>query len=113
MVQGNKIIPLAMYFQPHPHPSPPHQKNWVLARYSSTQNLGLVIQDVRKRLYLFQKFLFLWAPDVIFELELERRVYQSKLGVSSSNQCNLHHFPHNGHLEKKYTKGSIFFGHPV
>jgi hypothetical protein len=31
----------------------------------------------------------------------ERRVFQSKLGVSSSNQCNLHHSPHTGHLEKK------------
>jgi hypothetical protein len=60
----------------------------------------LSVQDVRKRLYLFQKFLFLWAPDVILELELERRVFQSQLGVSSSNQCNLHHFPHTGYLEK-------------
>jgi hypothetical protein len=31
----------------------------------------------------------------------KRRVFQSKLGVSSSNQCNLHHSPHTGHLEKK------------
>ena len=31
----------------------------------------------------------------------ERRVFQSKLGVSSSNQCNFHHSPHTGHLEKK------------
>ena len=31
----------------------------------------------------------------------ERRVFQSKLGVSSSNQCNLHHSPHTGHLGKK------------
>jgi len=30
----------------------------------------------------------------------ERRVFQSKLGVSSSNQCNLHHSPHTEHLEK-------------
>ena len=30
----------------------------------------------------------------------ERRVFQSKLRVSSSNQCNLHHSPHTGHLEK-------------
>jgi hypothetical protein len=30
----------------------------------------------------------------------ERRVFQSKLGVSSSNQLNLHHSPHTGHLEK-------------
>ena len=41
-------------------------------------------------------------------------VFQSKLGVSSSNQCNLHHSPHTGHLEKKYIKkGTIFFGHGV
>ena len=38
----------------------------------------------------------------------ERRGFQSKLGVSSSNQCNLHHSPHTGHLEKK--KGTTFFG---
>ena len=45
-----------------------------------------IIQDMRKRLYLFQKF----------------------------NQCNLYHSPQTGHLEKKIkNKGSIFFGHPV
>jgi len=27
-------------------------------------------------------------------------IKQSKLGVSSSNQCNLHHSPHTGHLKK-------------
>jgi len=45
----------------------------------------------------------------------ERRVFQSKLGVSSSNQCNLHHSPHTGHLGKKKDKkkGTIFFGHGV
>jgi hypothetical protein len=44
----------------------------------------------------------------------ERRVFQSKLGVSSSKQCNLHHSPHTGHLEKKNKKkGTIFFGHGV
>jgi hypothetical protein len=44
----------------------------------------------------------------------EQRVFQSKLGVSSSNQCNLHHSPHTGHLgTKKIKKGTIFFGHPV
>ena len=34
----------------------------------------------------------------------EWQVFQSKLGVSSSNQCNLHHSPHTGHLEKKKIK---------
>ena len=44
----------------------------------------------------------------------ERRGFQSKLGVSSSNQCNLHHSPHTGHLEKKNKKkGTIFFEHGV
>jgi len=38
----------------------------------------------------------------------ERRVFQSKLGVSSSNQCNLHHSPHTGHL-KKNKKGYNLF----
>ena len=31
----------------------------------------------------------------------ERRIFRSKLGVTSSNQCNLHHSPHTGHLGKK------------
>ena len=39
----------------------------------------------------------------------ERRVFQSKLGVSSSNQCNLHHSPHTGHLEKENKKGYNLF----
>ena len=39
----------------------------------------------------------------------ERRVFQSKLGVSSSNQCNLHHCPHTGHLEKKIKNGYYLF----
>ena len=39
----------------------------------------------------------------------ERRVFQSKLEVSSSNQCNLHHSPHTGHLEKKVKKGYNLF----
>ena len=39
----------------------------------------------------------------------ERWVFQSKLGVSSSNQCNLHHSPPNGHLEKKIKKGYNLF----
>jgi hypothetical protein len=49
----------------------------------------------------------------------ERRIFQSKLGVSSSNQCNLHHSPHTGHLGNKNTweikikMGTIFSGHPV
>src|SRR5215475_10587630 len=42
----------------------------------------------------------------------ERRVFQSKLGVSSSNQCNLHHSPHTGHLEKKIKKGYNLFRTP-
>jgi hypothetical protein len=39
----------------------------------------------------------------------ERRVFQSKLGVSSSNQCNLHHSPHTGHLGKENKKGYNLF----
>jgi hypothetical protein len=31
----------------------------------------------------------------------ERRVFQSKVGVSSSNQCTLHHSPQTGHLGNK------------
>ena len=42
----------------------------------------------------------------------ERRVFQSKLGVSSSNQGNLHHSPHTGHLEKKIKKGYNVFRTP-
>jgi hypothetical protein len=43
----------------------------------------------------------------------KQRVFQSKLEVSTSNQCNLHHSPHIGHLGKKTKMGTIFFGHPV
>jgi hypothetical protein len=43
----------------------------------------------------------------------ERRVFQSKLGVSSSNQYNVHHSPHTGRIGKKIKKGTIFFGHSV
>ena len=39
----------------------------------------------------------------------ERRVFQSKLGVSSSNQCNLQHSPHTGQLGKKIKKGYNLF----
>jgi hypothetical protein len=42
----------------------------------------------------------------------ERRVFQSKLEVSSSNQCNLHHSPHTGHLEKKIKEGYNLFRTP-
>ena len=34
----------------------------------------------------------------------ERRVFQSNLEVSSNNQCNLHHSPHTGHLEREKKK---------
>ena len=37
----------------------------------------------------------------------ERRVFQSKLRLSSSDQCNLHHFPHTGLIEK--SNGFILF----
>jgi len=37
---------------------------------------------------------------------------QSKLGVSSSNLCNLHHSPHTGHLENKIKKGYNLFRTP-
>ena len=43
----------------------------------------------------------------------ERPVFQSKLGVSSSNQCNLHHSPQNGHLENKNKKREQSFSDTV
>ena len=58
------------------------------------------IQGVRKRLYLFQKFCCLVGSILKILCPRERRVFQSKVGVSSSNQCNLHHSPHTGHLGK-------------
>jgi hypothetical protein len=61
----------------------------------------------------FQKFLFLVGAILKMLCPRERRVFQSKLGVSSGNQCNLHHSPHTGHLGKKIKKDTIFFGHPV
>jgi hypothetical protein len=42
----------------------------------------------------------------------ERQVFQSKLGVSSSNQWNLHHSPHTGHLGKKNKKRYNLFRTP-
>jgi hypothetical protein len=42
----------------------------------------------------------------------ERRVFQSKVGVSSSNQCNLHHSPHTGKLGNKNKKGYNLFRTP-
>ena len=59
------------------------------------------VQSVRKRLYLFHKFCCLVGAILKILCPRQRRVFQSKLGVSSSNQCNLHHSPHTGHLEKK------------
>jgi len=50
-----------------------------------------------------------WAPSWTFCAHGKRRVFQSKLGVPSSNQCNLHHSPHTGHLEKKIKKGYNLF----
>ena len=44
---------------------------------------------------------------------INQSIKQSKLGVSSSNQCNLHHSPHTGHLEKKIKKGFNLFRTPV
>ena len=64
-----------------------------------------------KKIAPFSK-MFLWAPDVILEsfiYQTNRSINQSKLGVSSSNQCNLHHSPHTGHLEKKIKKGFNLF----
>ena len=58
-------------------------------------------KGVQKRLYLFQKFCCLVGTILKILCPRERRGFQSKLGVSSSNQCNLHHSPHTGHLEKK------------
>jgi hypothetical protein len=59
------------------------------------------IQDVRKRLYLFKKLCCLLGAILKILCPRERRVFQSKLWVSSSNQCNLRHSPYTGHLEKK------------
>ena len=54
-----------------------------------------------------------WAPSSKLLCPRERRVFQSKLGVSSSNQCKLHHSPHTGHLEKKRVQSfsdTLFYG---
>jgi hypothetical protein len=54
---------------------------------------------------IFSECLQKWVGAILKILcPWERRVFQSKLGVSSSNQCNLHHSPHTGHLEKKNKK---------
>jgi hypothetical protein len=72
--------------------------------------LCIYIQGVRKRLYLFKKFVCLLGAILKILCPRERRVFQSKLGVSSINQCNLHHSPHTGKKKKKI-KSTIFFGH--
>ena len=66
------------------------------------------IQGVRKRLYLFKKFCCFLGAILKILCPRERRVFKSKLGVSSSNQCNLHHSPHTGHLEKKKKWFNLF-----
>jgi hypothetical protein len=68
----------------------------------------VVVQGVRKRLYLFQKFCCLVGDILKILCPRERRVFQSKVGVSSGNQCNLHHSPHTGHLGKKNKKVQSF-----
>jgi hypothetical protein len=72
-----------------------------------------IIQGVRKILYLFSKN-FLWAPDVILEFCAHGNggYFNLKLGVSSSNQCNLHHSQHTGHLGKQNKKGYNLFRTP-
>jgi hypothetical protein len=60
------------------------------------------VQDIRKRLYLVvftystaqNAFCCLVGAILKILCPRERRVFHSKLGVSSSNQCNLHHSPH-------------------
>src|SRR5215831_9212412 len=47
----------------------------------------IYIQGVRKRLYLFQKFFFLWAPDVILESFIDQ-----KLGNKSKFFSTLQRF---------------------
>jgi hypothetical protein len=43
----------------------------------------------------------------------ERRVFQSKVGVSSSNQCNKHHSPHTGQkLKRVQSFSDILYSHP-
>ena len=79
------------YVNPKPRPSFP-KPNYRTAK--------LLYTGVRKRLYLFQKFCCLVGAILKILCPWERRVFQSKLRVSSSNQCNLHHSPHTGHLGK-------------
>ena len=66
-----------------------------------TRTRHSVIQVSKKKLYLFQRFCCLVGAILKMLCPRERWVFQSKLGVSSSNQCNLHHSPHTGHLKKK------------
>ena len=52
------------------------------------------------------------APDVVFAYSTAQNAFcclVGAIGVSSSNQCNLHHSPHTGHLEKKIKEGYTLF----
>jgi hypothetical protein len=57
----------------------------------------------------FKNFSLCPRCDIRILCPRERRVFQSKLGVSSSNQCNLHHSAHTGHLGTKNKEGYNLF----
>ena len=91
---------LYLYWKEYTQPTKEHECVCIITHKHVPAYKHTYIQDVRKRLYLFKKFCFLVSAILKILCIWERRVFQSKLGVSSSNQCNLHHSPHTGHLGK-------------
>ena len=98
----------------------PPDKNSIKRWHTQLMETGCLCKGKSTGRYLCVAYAKTKAPDVVFAYSTaqnafcclvgailnilcprERWVFQSKLGVSSNNQCNLHHSPHTGHLEKK------------
>jgi hypothetical protein len=114
-----KIVPFFFYFFFSRCPVCVEKKNSIKRWHMPTLN-GVLVMSGRSTSNCRRKLRSTVITDVVFAYSTaqnafcclvgaiskilcprERRVFQSKLGVSSSNQCSLHHSPHTGHLEKK------------
>ena len=105
----------------------PPDKNSIKRRHTQLMKTGCLCKCKSTGHCLCVAYAKAKAPDVVFVYSTAQnafcclvgailnilcpweRVFQWKLGVSSSNQCNLHHSPHTGHLEKKINKGYNLF----
>jgi len=57
--------------------------------FAAQYGLSLSIQGVRKRLYLFLKFFFLWAPDVILESFIDQKLGNKSKFFSTLQRFNM------------------------